>query len=117
LEGTSNIRFYHQGGKIEKPLIESDGLNEGSLFHSGSRIVAGLYQTDPRFNEFIGPIKALLPKGLESAAALSRKYIRACESELGRKLDPRCSTIGGSIFMAIITKANGFQWVEELEAE
>jgi hypothetical protein len=109
----ATLRFYHEDGKIQKPLVNGSELNERQKFYSGSKIVASLYEADERFAELKKPIDAPISEGLKEAASCAQQYILACESLLGREIDAKaCRTIGGRIRMATITKDLGFQWVK-----
>jgi hypothetical protein len=84
--------------------------------YSGPPRIAQLYGKDPRFAEFIREFDAPIVEGLRGAAVSAIAYIEACGSSLGREIDPEhCSTVGGHIHMATITKGKGFEWIEGFE--
>jgi hypothetical protein len=111
----ASARFYHEDGAIAEPHIEGNNLHEG-IWYSGPSSLVPLYKSDPRFAEFMRPFEAPILESLQFGAIHARAYIEACSSPLGREIDPeRCSTIGGHIHMATITKDKGFQWIEGFE--
>jgi hypothetical protein len=111
----TSMRFYHQDGVIAEPEVNG-GLIEDMIYYSGPTIISNCFEKDARFARFRQEIQVSLPEGLKAAAERAVWYIRACDSDIGRELDAvGCSTVGGHIHMATITRENGFQWVGGFE--
>ncbi len=114
-----SIRFFHRDQKLCDPSIFQQQLRFGTPPKIlGSGLVAQrLYQSnDTEFERFRKPFQS---KGaglsIPEAVQLIQSYIAACDSDEGRKLDPRfCEGIGGDVHIASIT-STGFQWIEGFE--
>jgi len=114
-----DLQFRHENQKIVRPrLFPVPEPRMKALDINGSKRVADLLigSDDPKFARFRTPAthwrnrKTLtLSEGIE----IAESYIRACDSDEGREVDPRlCAGIGGHIHIATITPAE-FKWIKE----
>ncbi len=102
------IRFFHES---QKPGYHIHGSRfNATRIVTSSKIYKLLYEeNDPRFEEYREPRAT----GNPSTAQIIDKavnYIRACSTPIARDIEPACSSIGGVIHAATITKAYGFRW-------
>jgi hypothetical protein len=114
----TDVRFWHKNQELRTPQIYSERLRRGQLKICGSHIVSDLlYKTnDSRLAAFRGRASARQEDlTLPEAVRVAENYIRACDSDVGREVDPNCASIGGHIHMATITLTDGFQWVPGFE--
>lgn len=113
-----DIRLWHRDQVIQKPGLRTDGLCCSNPMPLGApKIFQHLFEfKDPRFSKFRGGSIPSPPEeiSLLGAASVGESYIRACDSEEGRSIDPWCSNIGGHIHIAAITPAEGFSWLKQL---
>jgi hypothetical protein len=121
---TVDLRFWHQNGILCDPYIDFEANKMGfPHFIRGSVAIGDLLfnskfglmlhtPPDERFSAFRKsfPTDDWGSITLPQSAEIAMDYIRACDSDLGRKLDPICKTIGGHIHVAQITP-KGFQWI------
>jgi hypothetical protein len=108
-----DILFSHRNQVLRKPRLYAYGFRHSNPHAWGAE---GLFK---RMFEFHDPALAKFRRleipsppekiSLEGAATIGEDYIRACDSNEGRALDPWCSHIGGHIHIADI-KPSGFDW-------
>jgi hypothetical protein len=109
-----DILFSHRDQALKKPRLYAYGFRHSNPHAWGAQ---GLFR---RMFEFSDPALAKFrrlgipspPEGisLQDAATIGEDYIRACDSDEGRALDPFCSHIGGKIHIASI-EPTGFHWL------
>jgi len=119
----ADFKITHRNQSLDPLDCSSPRLTIGYQL-SGSPIFKLLFRESPdqRLTAFwIPAMKKLDTTNLEQGEGLSVieardvaiNYIRACESDAGREIDPiYASKIGGDIHIASITSENGAQWME-----
>lgn len=110
-----DILFSHRDQALRKPRLYAYGFRHSNPHAWGAE---GLFK---RMFEFNDPALAKFRRlgipsppeeiSLEGAATIGEDYIRACDSDEGRELDPWCSHIGGHIHIAAI-EPSGFYWLK-----
>lgn len=110
-----DIVYSHRDQVLRKPLLYPFGFRHSNPHAWGA---AGLFRrmfefNDPALAKFrrLGMPSPREEISLEDAATIGEDYIRACDSDEGRELDPFCSHIGGKIHIASI-EPTGFQWLK-----
>jgi hypothetical protein len=111
-----DILFSHRDQVLRKPLLYPFGFRHSNPHAWGA---VGLFR---RMFEFNDPALAKFRRlgipsppeeiSLGDAAKIGEDYIRACDSDEGRALDPFCSHIGGKIHIAAI-EPSGFHWLPQ----
>ena len=107
-------RFFHRDQCLAAPM-KLCRINLGRVVTFGSQKVDDfLSSNDPRFAAFQVP-RTLNPDFRELAVG-AKSYVAACDSEIGRVVDPvHCPGIGGYVHAATITPGRGFQWIKGFE--
>jgi hypothetical protein len=106
--------------------LQSDGISVDPWPEiSGSGLFSLLLREtpDPRLAQFWIPAMAKFVPGVSTgtftvpeARDIAVNYIRACESTVGREIDPDLAPgIGGRILIATITPTDGAQWMAGYE--
>lgn len=111
-----DIIFWHRDQKLGKPEPMPISLHPNLRAWGGSqKIVQGLF--DPKCTALAKFREVLPPRPVEDvslleAAQIGSVYIKACESDEGRSIDPDIDHIyGGRSHIAAITPA-GFSWLK-----
>jgi hypothetical protein len=115
-----DVNIIHENGE---PSIESFNLPlRAGLSTVGSQKVHDALlmrlHFDPRLAEFRIPAMEKYDEDLtlDEMVNIGDRYIRACESKTGRKIDPDIApTIGGRVHAAIITAKDGATWAKGFE--
>jgi len=111
--GSVTIRLFRESDRLQEPEIREPPLSPGYLFVWGSDVVARLLfqDEDPRFSRYV--VRRVHPHNMTVQDVVERAcaYIEACSDPLAIDLDSFCSTIGGHIHIATITREEGFQWI------
>ena len=98
-------------------LGSPDISDQGAEFKTGSNLVDRAIRSDPEdeLQDFSQYRPQPIPKEPTMGWCLdfAIKYISACASPQGARLDYKCRSIGGRIHVATITPTEGFQWVAE----
>lgn len=112
------LKFLHENQKIMPPkLFPSAHLSPVVAY--GSRIVGDLLfaSDDSRFDKFRTSVthhRSWRNLNLSQAVEIVTSYIRACDSDEGRTVDPKiCAGIGGDIHIAEIRSPGVFRWIQE----
>ncbi|MGO8817110.1 MAG: hypothetical protein ACLQVG_20905 [Terriglobia bacterium] len=122
---TVDLRFFHINQILHDPSIVFEGNDLGfPPFIRGSVIVGNLLfnskdgvRLGTPADERLSAYRKSIPDNWENltisqASEIAREYIRACDSDIGREVDPViCRQIGGYIHLAKITPSEGFQWI------
>ena len=96
-----------------------DISDQGVEFVTGSNLVDRAIRSDPEdelldFSEY-RPKPAPNEPTMDWCLGFAIKYISACASPQGARIDHKCRSIGGRIHVATITSTEGFQWVPGYE--
>jgi hypothetical protein len=95
LPSRPNDRYLVGSEKIASLLAESDA-DEFAKYKK------------PAFKKLAGNVEVSLQEAVEAA----KSYIEACFTTKARELDPACKFIGGHVWIATLTSAEGFKWFE-----
>lgn len=111
-----DILFSHRDQVLRKPRLQAYGFRQSNPHAWGAeglfkRIFGFGFPRDPSLAKFRRLDIPSPPEeiSLKDAAIIGEDYIRACDSDEGRALDPLCSHIGGKIQIADI-EPTGFHW-------
>jgi hypothetical protein len=115
-----DVNIIHENGE---PAIEAFNLPlKAGLSTVGSQKVHDALlmrlHFDPSLAQFRIPAMEKYDKDLtlDEMVSIGANYIRACESEAGRKIDPDIApTIGGRVHAVRITAKGGAAWVRDYE--
>jgi hypothetical protein len=110
----TDVRFWHEKQGLKKPSIFSERIRINQMKISGSERISDLLfnKRDQRFSSYIVDAPDFT---LTDAIKVGKNYILACCDPLAQQIDPECSTIGGQIHAATLTKEEGFKWFPGLE--
>jgi hypothetical protein len=115
-----DVRLSHRNQRLYKPVAIKQQLWLGyppKTLGSGE-VHNLLYRSD---DERLARFRRAMPSRQEDltileAVEVAANYIKACDSDEGREVDPRlCPGIGGRIHIATITPLSGFQWAKGYE--
>lgn len=110
-----DLRFTHENQKILRPLLfPTARFKQGWQIYGSQRVGELLVSRDQRFSANWTNAMDPRKQGLTLAEGIEivQNYIRACDSDAGREVDPDlCGGIGGHIHIATITPS-GVAWVQ-----
>ncbi len=113
--GRVNAVFFHRDQRLHAPNLDRQPLQEGYRIDGSALVADALLRPD--FDERLSAYRTPAmekPKDftLAEAAEVATNYIRACDSDVGREIDPVvCPGIGGHTHIATITPTDGFKWL------
>jgi hypothetical protein len=121
IPGQVDAIFFHRNQTVASPDVSKNLNLQPSYKVHGSLLVANSLLTptfDPRLSAYrtAAMSKPLSQITLAEAVEIAAQYIRACDSEIGREIDPVLAPgIGGHIHIATITPNHGFEWAQGYE--
>jgi hypothetical protein len=117
--GRVDAVFFHRNQQLHTPNLDRQLLQKGYRIDGSPRVADALLRPtfDQRLLAYRTPAMSKSQDlTLIEATEIAVSYIRTCDSDIGREIDPvLCPGIGGHIHIATITSADGFAWVKDYE--
>lgn len=113
---TCDLRFFHRAQDLETPTVTFTEENPAVPIRIwGSKLVenALFYSNNKRLSPYRVSVPPPQEMSISQASDIAINYIRACDSDAGREIDPdACKGIGGHIHVAKMSPSFGFRWIK-----